>query len=603
MKATNQFNIQTNNVLDQDGNTPRGTPTGTPPNERRRNSEENSILNTDDFPSILLKSSSSKYVKWSPENELIMVEWCDIAQCYKWLHTKCHKNLSILHAWFTIPAIALSTISGTASFATARITDCNCQSDPTSFRNDIQFYIPMVIGSINILIGISTTVQQYLKISELNESHRISAISWDKFARNIRIELAKDPEERMEASHFIKICRSEFDRLMETSPIIKDSVIKDFQKSFNGAETKEEQKLSQELQHKRFNELRKPDIFNIIISANESRHQWYKDPKRLQTFNQKNEERDLENQIFENSIKNNYTRSPRYSTKTFTSKPSFFEYPTNFSNLFNQSKQNEKIQPVSKNEPNNNIFNQINPILTPKKTFYKIPSNKQNIQPDKAQNNTDTFIPIAIPELEGEQEPNVLSNSVLKNPIEIPEGEQEPNILSNIVLEIPIAIPEGEQEEIVLSNIVLEIPEGEQEEIVLSNSVLKNPIEIPELEGEQEPNVLSNIVLKIPEIPEEQEPNVLSNIVLEIPEIPEEQEEIVFSKSILEIPIEIPEGEQEPNVLSNIVLEIPIEIPEGEQEPNVLSNIVLEIPIEIPEGEQEPNVPPPIEKENHKKID
>ena len=429
MKATNQFNlknIQTNNVLDQDGNTPRGTPNGTLPNERRRNSEENSILNTDEFPSILLKSSSSKYVKWSPENELIMVEWCDIAQCYKWLHTKCHKNLSILHAWFTIPAIALSTISGTASFATA------------SFPNDIQLYVPMVIGSINILIGISTTVQQYLKISELNESHRISAISWDKFARNIRIELAKDPEERMEASHFIKICRAEFDRLMETSPIIKDSIIKDFQKSFNGAETKEEQKLSQELQHKRFNELRKPDIFNIIISANESRHQWYKDPKRVQTFNQKNEERDLENQIFENSIKQTYSRSPRspdYSNKTFTSKPSFFEYPTTtFSNLFNQSKQNEGKETVSKNEPNN-VFNQINPIFTPKKTFYKIPSNKQNIQPDKAQKNTDTFVPIEI--LEGEQEEKVLSNTILEIPIEILEGEQEEKVLSNTILETP----------------------------------------------------------------------------------------------------------------------------------------------------------------------
>ena len=36
----------------------------------------------------------------------------------------------------------------------------------------------MIIGSINILAGIITTIQQFLKIGQLNESHRVSSISW-----------------------------------------------------------------------------------------------------------------------------------------------------------------------------------------------------------------------------------------------------------------------------------------------------------------------------------------------------------------------------------------------------------------------------------------
>jgi len=210
----------------------------------------------------------NKPVKWSQENELIMVEWCDIAQCYKWLHTKCHTKLARRHAWFTIPAIALSTISGTASFAQSSLPDY------------AQVYAPMVIGSINICIGISTTIQQYLKISELNEAHRISGISWDKFARNIRIELAKDPDERMDAGHFLKICRAELDRLMETSPSIDNSTVLEFKKSFQGSETADHRKQIEELQKTRFDELHKPDICNIIIPANESRHHWYKDVNR-----------------------------------------------------------------------------------------------------------------------------------------------------------------------------------------------------------------------------------------------------------------------------------------------------------------------------------
>ena len=53
----------------------------------------------------------------------------------------------------------------------------------------------MLIGGINIIAGILTTIQQFLKITELNEGHRVSAISWGKFVRNKRI-LAKSPMER-----------------------------------------------------------------------------------------------------------------------------------------------------------------------------------------------------------------------------------------------------------------------------------------------------------------------------------------------------------------------------------------------------------------------
>ena len=213
--------------------------------DNNKDSSENSLI---DNPKVK--------IEWSPENELIMVEWCDVAQCYKWLNTRSHSMYSYMHAWFTIPAIIFSTISGTASFAQA------------SLSAEQQVYAPILIGSINICIGILTTIQQYLKISELNEAHRVSSIAWDKFARNIRIELAKHPDERTDAKTFIKICRQEFDRLMETSPDISESIIKEFGTTFNGKEGSHKRK--------RFEQLRKPDICDTIISANETRHKWYK---------------------------------------------------------------------------------------------------------------------------------------------------------------------------------------------------------------------------------------------------------------------------------------------------------------------------------------
>ena len=227
--------------------------------DKTSNLNMNPNTNPNPNPNIIKKTAddarsdatNTKSVEWSPENEMIMVEWCDQAQCYKWLNSRSHAKYAFQNAWFTIPAITLSTISGTASFAQA------------SLPLDYQAYAPMVIGTINIFIGILTTIQQYLKIAELNEAHRVAAIAWDKFARNIRIELAKDPSERMDAGHFLKLSRQEFDRLMETSPAIPINIVAIFKSTFES--------------NPDYADLFKPDICDILVTANKSRHHWYKD--------------------------------------------------------------------------------------------------------------------------------------------------------------------------------------------------------------------------------------------------------------------------------------------------------------------------------------
>jgi hypothetical protein len=220
--------------------------------------------------------TSNIMVHWSEENEKILVEWCDVAQCYKWLNARAHARFAYMHAWFTIPAIVLSTISGTASFAQTSL--------PTAY----QVYSPMAIGGINIFIGILTTVQQYLKISELNEAHRVSSIAWDKFARNIRIELAKIPDERMEAGPFIKLCRQEFDRLMETSPMIPEKITKEFNTKFKGKD---------DASIRNFKKLKKPDICDTIVSVSAVRNKWYLQGKEEEDSDDDEDSVDLEDNL------------------------------------------------------------------------------------------------------------------------------------------------------------------------------------------------------------------------------------------------------------------------------------------------------------------
>lgn len=187
-------------------------------------------------------------ISWENHHEGIFIDWADKAACYKWLHERSHLKYHKKRNLYTIPVIILSTLTGTANFALERI--------PQEYQSNIT----LVIGSLNIIAGIITTISQFLKLNELTESYRVAAISWDKFHRGVRLELIKAPEERVDVSYFMKINRDEFDRLMETCPSIDNDVIESFKKSLTSGKDKKE--IDRKL--KIFSKLTKPEIFNEI---------------------------------------------------------------------------------------------------------------------------------------------------------------------------------------------------------------------------------------------------------------------------------------------------------------------------------------------------
>ena len=204
-------------------------------------------------------SSTNKEVEWTVEHEQILIEWADKAMCYRWLHSRSNMLYSTLNAWYTIPVIVISTLTGTANFAQERV--------PIAYQS----YYVMIVGAFNILAGIITTIQQFLKITQLNEAHRVSGIAWDKFYRNVKIELAKHPNERIHATQMLKLCKEEFDRLMETSPVIPEQMITLFKESFKKSDA--------------YLKIIKPEICDVLISTDNYRNTWYNEEntnKRIQ---------------------------------------------------------------------------------------------------------------------------------------------------------------------------------------------------------------------------------------------------------------------------------------------------------------------------------
>lgn len=162
---------------------------------------------------------------WTKQQEVLMAEWADKAGCYRWLHDRCEKKYSMMNMWITIPVIILSTLTGTANFA----LDGFIPPD----NEDMKKYAQAGIGAVSIFAGILTTLGNFLRFAQGSEAHRVAGIAWGKFQRQIAVELAIAPKDRIDCMDFLKICRAELDRLIEQSPAVPDDVIAEFKKEFD----------------------------------------------------------------------------------------------------------------------------------------------------------------------------------------------------------------------------------------------------------------------------------------------------------------------------------------------------------------------------------
>ena len=167
------------------------------------------------------KKQKELHSKWTKEQEFLLAEWAEKASCYRWLHSRAEKKYRCRNYAFTIPVIILSTLSGTANFGM------------DSFVPEENKSIAMAgVGSVNIVAGIISTLANFLRFAELMEAHRSSGVSWSKLGRDISVELALDPKRRKPAHDFLNVCRAEYDRLIEQSPLVDDSVLKQFHDKF-----------------------------------------------------------------------------------------------------------------------------------------------------------------------------------------------------------------------------------------------------------------------------------------------------------------------------------------------------------------------------------
>jgi hypothetical protein len=160
---------------------------------------------------------------WTREVELLLADWADKAVCYRWMHETTERIYHRKDLAFMFPVIILSTLTGAANFA----------MDSVLSGDQEKKYAQIGLGGLSIMTGIISTIANRLAYASGSEAHKGAALLWGKFQRLIAIELRLHPNERSDCMHFLKMCRSELDRLIEQSPTIPSDVINACRKEFS----------------------------------------------------------------------------------------------------------------------------------------------------------------------------------------------------------------------------------------------------------------------------------------------------------------------------------------------------------------------------------
>ncbi len=194
---------------------------------------------------------------WNRQLENLVAEWADKASCYQWMHQKTEVRFQRFNYYFTIPVIVMSTLTGTANFATSSIASGEQEQKLVTFG----------IGAISLIAGIISTVANFLRYAQGSEAHRVAAISWGKFQRFISIELSLHPNERMDAMSFLKMGRIELDRLIEQSPPIPTKTVEEFYVAFRDKKDIKRPEIAGGIEHTRIFDDRESRLAKVAAEA------------------------------------------------------------------------------------------------------------------------------------------------------------------------------------------------------------------------------------------------------------------------------------------------------------------------------------------------
>lgn len=162
---------------------------------------------------------------WTDELEQLLITWAEKASGYAWLHQKSAISFKKRNLCISVPSCIFGYLSGITLLLSNEVFN-NCSD--ISYRAALRG----VLGVTAILSGVLSNFQEMFTFKEEAEKHRIAALRFLSFFREISCELSLDPKFRSASMDYITLKRFEFDKILEQSPDIPEEIIKEFNNNF-----------------------------------------------------------------------------------------------------------------------------------------------------------------------------------------------------------------------------------------------------------------------------------------------------------------------------------------------------------------------------------
>lgn len=158
-------------------------------------------------------------VEWCDSVEDILKLWAEKSAAYRAMHLRSYMRWNFITNAIYIPIIVASSVSGMMSFG-------NTDQENAEI-------ISYAIGTINVVVGILTSILKFLRCEEKCNSHRLSARGYGSYHRTIIMEMSLNRQHREKAEDFCRLSKIDFDRLHDEALPISDDVVKWYTNTFD----------------------------------------------------------------------------------------------------------------------------------------------------------------------------------------------------------------------------------------------------------------------------------------------------------------------------------------------------------------------------------
>jgi hypothetical protein len=161
-------------------------------------------------------------ITWHYSLEKYISDTGEKAMGLAWLHMKAERLYSYSKSFIDLPVIIVSGLVGFLNVGAENIFG------PGNSRVS-----SISLGSISLFVSVLNSIGSYYSWGKRAEAHRISNLQYSRLYRDIVIQLKLPRIERKPPGPFLKEIKDQFERLQEISPLIPDSIIKQFKNQFD----------------------------------------------------------------------------------------------------------------------------------------------------------------------------------------------------------------------------------------------------------------------------------------------------------------------------------------------------------------------------------